>query len=323
MFRDALQLKQIQNTLLRMINDRPRTSKELIDLFAVNFPEDYRNESGFEGFNDAKLFSILRQMKEKNLISQDPSRRWVLVEDGKEVLRQESILSFSRIIQTIGTSLFQKYKLLDSVSPDIQVADIAPLDFPNFPPPATVICLETMPKGVHYIIDIPPTPNISDNELIERNKKFHAGQKRLAALVPDVKVIFGTIRNSQIQEYNEEGEYILLEDDSLDESASQFLLGLTEDHQVVLAEIYRVLKPGASFKLVEYIAEESLFQILVEEVASIGMESFPPIYQRVLNAGVNLNLDKIKEIVSESPFEIEQIFSFTNLPVLRLRKQET
>lgn len=326
MYREALKLKQIHISLLRMILERPRTSKELIDLFAANFPNDYSTSSPApaEAFNDPKIFSILRQMEGKKhaLITKDPSRRWQLTANGREALRQEALLSFNRTVRTISDTFFKSYKVHDTLQPGSMVLEVLPFDFPSFPPSSAIICLETHHNVIskHYLIDLPPNPTGTEEELYNRLKTFEPAQKRLASLVPDVTVIFGGLHGSTIRLQNDSNEGQAVKDNSMDEIVSLFLFGLSPNPSTLLAELFRVLKPGGSYKLMEYIAEESLFQFIIEDLTQQGLDTFPPTHQCLLEASRDLTIDFIKTAIEKSTFEIEEILPIANLPVFRLKK---
>ncbi|MHA1946040.1 MAG: hypothetical protein ACW97W_08055 [Candidatus Hodarchaeales archaeon] len=94
-------LKTSQLILLHTLTEEPRTSQEVVDYFAFNFPEFFSSKPK-EGFlSKEQIFPMLRYLGKKEFIKRDRSERWMITRKGRGALLQNAFLTFRNVMQVI------------------------------------------------------------------------------------------------------------------------------------------------------------------------------------------------------------------------------
>ncbi|MFX0116352.1 MAG: hypothetical protein ACFFB3_17510 [Candidatus Hodarchaeota archaeon] len=89
----------------------------------------------------------------------------------------------------------------------------------------------------------------------------------------------------------------------------------------LLEEFSRILKANGIVHFMEYVIEDSLFQLLIEDLVCQIPEPFPPVYQSIFQGAGALTKEKIKAKFENSPFKITDYDPLPNLRKFLLKKR--
>jgi hypothetical protein len=318
-------LKTSQLILLHTLTEEPRTSQEVVDYFAFNFPEFYSTEPRNGFLSKEQIFPMLRYLGKKEFIKRDRSERWMITRKGRGALLQNAFLTFRNVMQVITNPYITGILPLDKET-EKQLEDkkrvclsLEPLTFPAFPSPASKSRVQYIKDGIFYLIDL---GNIKYDNISERINELVYMQDHLNTLSPDVKIFIGELKDSFLC-LNSKHELVLeIEEDTVDHVVVQYLFSLYKNPQFALEEIYRVLKPGQSVLMLEYTSDNSPFQIYQKELFSTNEVDLPPIFQRILNPSIPLTKENIISTIEKTSFELVEVVDVVNLPRFVLKKPD-
>jgi hypothetical protein len=316
-------LKTSQLILLHTLTEEPRTSQEVVDYFAFNFPEFYSIEPRNGFLSKEQIFPMLRYLGKKEFIKRDRSERWMITRKGRGALLQNAFLTFRNVMQVITNPYITGMLPLDKGTENQLEGtkrvclSLEPLTFPAFPSPASKSRIQYIKDGIFYLIDL---GNIEYDNISERINELVYMQDHLNTLSPDVKIFIGELKESFLC-LNPKQELVDdIKDETVDHIVVQYLFSLCSNPQIALEEIYRVLKPGQSVLLLEYTSDNSPFQIYQKELFSTDEVDLPPIFQRILNPPIPLTKENIISTINKTSFKIVDVVDVVNLPRFVLKK---
>ncbi len=318
-------LKTSQLILLHTLTEEPRTSQEVVDYFAFNFPTFFSSKPKKGFLSKEQIFPMLRYLGKKEFIKRDRSERWMITRKGRGALLQNAFLTFRNVMQVITNPYITGILPMDKGTKDQLEGtkrvclSVEPLTFPAFPSPASKSRVQYIEDGVFFLIDLGSTEydSVSDriNDLVYM-------QEHLNTLSPDVKIFIGELKESFLCLDSKQELALEIEDESVDHIIVQYLFSLFDDPQIALEEIYRVLKPGQSVLMLEYTSDNSPFQIYQKELFSTDEVDLPPIFQRILNPTVPLAKERIISTIEKTSFEVVEVIDVVNLPRFVLKKPD-
>jgi len=318
-------LKTSQLILLHTLTEEPRTSQEVVDYFAFNFP-DFYSEKPKDGFlSKEQIFPMLRYLGKKECIKRDRSDRWMITRKGRGALLQNAFLTFRNVMQVITnpriTGILPANVQINKSFPTVKrvCLSLEPLTFPAFPSPASKSRVQYIKDGIFYLIDLGNTEydNVSDriNELVYM-------QNHLNTLSPDVKIFIGEFKDTLLCLNSKQELAFEIEDETVDHIITQYLFSLYKKPQIALEELHRVLKPGQAVLMLEYTSDRSPFQIYQKELFSTNDVDLPPIFQRILSPLKPLTKENILSTIKKTPFEVLEVVDVPNLPRFLLKKAD-
>ena len=318
-------LKTSQLILLHTLTEEPRTSQEVVDYFAFNFP-DFYSEKPKDGFlSKEQIFPMLRYLGKKEYIKRDRSDRWMITRKGRGALLQNAFLTFRNVMQVITNPritgiLPANVQVNESFPREKRVClSLEPLTFPAFPSPASKSRVQYIKDGIFYLIDLGNTEydNVSDriNELVYM-------QNHLNTLSPDVKIFIGEFKDTLLCLNSKQELALEIEDETVDHIITQYLFSLYKKPQIALEELHRVLKPGQAVLMLEYTSDKSPFQIYQKELFSTNDVDLPPIFQRILSPSKPLTKENILSTIRKTSFEVIEVVDVPNLPRFLLQKAD-
>ena len=316
-------LKTSQLILLHTLTEEPRTSQEVVDYFAFNFPEFYsvKPEAGF--LSKEQIFPMLRYLGKKGYLKRDRSDRWMITRKGRGALLQNAFLTFRNVMQVITNPyitglLPSTIQTKESLKKSKRVClSLEPLTFPAFPSPASKSRVHYIQDGIFYLIDL----NGKDYEITtDRIAELNYMQEHLNSLSPDVQVFVGELKDKFICLDLHQQLTLEIENETVDQVIVQYLFSLAENPQLALEEIYRVLKPNQTIIMLEYTSDQSPFQIYQKELFSTDEVELPPIFQKILNPKNPLSKEVILSTIEKTRFEILETVDVPNLPRFILKK---
>lgn len=322
-YREFLDLKTSQLILLHAIQQEPRSPREVVEYFALNFPDFYSENPDKGLIGEKQIYPMLRYLgsKEKRFITRDRSQRWMITPKGRGALVRNAFLTFRNVMQTIGDPYLSglvpiaEVELCDSEE-ERRCLSIEPLSFPTFPSPVTKSRVQFLKKGTLFLMDL--GGKYADNAS-ERIKNLEFMQTHLSSLNTLVNVVIGELHN-QFFYLNENSELKgEIPDNSIDTVLTHYLFALSESPINALKEIFRVLKPSQQVMMVEYTTDNSLFLVYQKKLFSYDLE-LPPYYQDILNPKSPRTKDTILEMISKTKFEVIEVVNFPNLPRIILKK---
>ena len=268
---------------------------------------------------------MLRYLGRKGFITRDRSQRWMITRKGRGALVQNAFLTFRNVMQTIadpnvsrllspnieaGGTDFQKEKVCMSIEP---------LKFPAFPSPVTKSRVKFLKHGKLYLIDLGIDVQSNEENRIEDLLYM---QNHLNSLTADLNIIVGEFKDKFLC-LNEDNELSLeIKEQEVHGILTHYLFSLLETPQIILDEMYQILKPGQSVILVEYTTENSLFQTYQKKLFSNGVPPIlPPIYKKILDPLSPRTKETILDTIRKTPFEILEVIDVPNLPRFILKKQ--
>ena len=316
-------LKTSQLILLHTLTEEPRTSQEVVDYFAFNFPEFYSIEPKRGFLSKEQIFPMLRYLGKKSYIKRDRSDRWMITRKGRGALLQNAFLTFRNVMQVITnpyiTGILPLEKKTEKQLEDANrvCLSLEPLTFPAFPSPASKNRIQYIKDGIFYLIDLGITKY---EKVSDRTNELLFMQEHLDSLSPDVKIFIGELKESFLCLNSEQELALEIEDETVDHIVVQYLFSLSENPLKALEEIFRVLKPGQSALMLEYTSDNSPFQIYQKELFSTNEIDLPPIFQRILNPLTPLTKENIISTIEKTSFEIVDVVDVVNLPRFVLKK---
>ncbi|MHA2167382.1 MAG: class I SAM-dependent methyltransferase [Candidatus Hodarchaeales archaeon] len=318
-------LKTSQLILLHTLTEEPRTSQEVVDYFAFNFPEFFSSKPK-EGFlSKEQIFPMLRYLGKKEFIKRDRSERWMITRKGRGALLQNAFLTFRNVMQVITnpyiTGILPVDKEIRDKFEDTErvCLSVEPLTFPAFPSPASKSRVQYIQDGIFYLIDLGSTKYDSVSDRIDDLVYM---QEHLNTLSPDVQIFIGELKESFLCLNSKQELALEIEDESVDHIIVHYLFSLYKRPQIALEEIYRVLKPGQSVLMLEYTSDNSPFQIYQKELFSTDEVDLPHMFQRILNPSVPLTKENIISTIKKTSFEVVEVVDVVNLPRFVLKKPD-
>ncbi len=337
-YREFLDLKASQLILLHAIIEEAASPQEIVDYFAINFPEFYSKEAEEDSkgkpLNKRQIFAMLRYLGTKEFIMRDRSQRWMITPKGRGALIQNAFLTFRNVMQTITNSYLTGFlPPTTQIGGDLQTClSIEPLNFPAFPSPVTKSRISQLKRGELYLVDI-GSKGFSDSQ--EKIENLIHMQNHLDSLSAEVKVRVGdyqgkfrffqeTQASTNTQELTANLELIEeLASETIDSCLVQFLFALADNPKGILQEIYRVLKLGQFVILVDYTTDKSLFQIYQRTLfQNLEEVDLPPTYQQILKPQKERTKEIILSIIKQTSFKVVEVVDIPNLPRFVLRKTQ-
>lgn len=318
--KEFLDLKASQFLLLHAINEEFRTSKEVVDYFAINYPEYYSPEDDNQGLLTRKqLFPMIRYLGKKNYIKRDRSQRWMITQKGKEALLQNAVGTFRNVMQILTDPFINQFfptnqtEVINQCKVNVCLS-IEPLKFPIFPSTVTRKRLQFLQAGTFYLIDL------ALESSLHREEELKIMNDYLNSLAADLTTIIGECTNG-IMCVNPKTNDLSLEiaDESVDYVFSQFCFS-SKNPKLILEEIYRVLKPGQFVNMMDFTADNSLFHIYQKNLFTSTNINLPPTFQKIVNPKVPFTKEDILTVIHQTPFVIVESSDIPNLPRFLLKK---